>query len=421
MKISSISFFLLLVCQLHVVAQPSSTGRTQEVSPELSVIEFEPVQVGTYQITTGGKPFSSVVVSLSVGDSFDGATLLADSDTSQLKADEHSPDIDLQQSIPIIFGAPQQTATVTLPNVSGKFSVYLIYAFELPSSARTSGVQESAADCEEPATVSQPEWRQGLSAPSYSRSYSAINHLIVHHSATSNSLSDYYNVVRNIYIYHTQVNGWSDVGYNYLIAPDGTIFRGRDPGVGEQDAVLGAHFCGRNSGTMGVCLLGDFRSADPKEAAISSLEALLTWKATKDGLDVLSSARHPLNDELPTIAGHRQGCATECPGDKVFERLEALRQQIALNIEMCNDPLTVSNVTVYPNPSEGDIHIELPEDKELELADLITFSGQRQPIALIDEGQNGYRAATSTLQPGVYILMLKIKNEHPEYKKVILQ
>lgn len=421
MKFSSVSFFLLLVCQLHVIAQPGSIGRLQNISPELSVVEFEPVQAGAYQITAGGKLFSSAVVSVSVGDSFDGATLLAGSDTSQLKADEHSPDIDRQQSIPIIFGAPQQTATVTLPNVSGSFSVYLIYAFELPSAARTSAVQQSAADCEEPSTVAQSEWRQGLSAPSYSRSYSEVKHLIVHHSATSNSLTDYYNVVRNIYVYHTQVNGWSDVGYNYLIAPDGTIFKGRDPGTGEQDLVLGAHFCGRNSGTMGVCLLGDFRSAVPKEAAISSLEALLTWKAAKDGLDVFSSPGHPLNNELPTIAGHRQGCATECPGDKVFERLEALRQQIALNIEMCNDPLTVSNVVVYPNPSEGDIRIEVPEDKELELADLITFSGQRQPIALIDEGQNGYRAATSTLKPGVYILMLKMKNEHPEYKKVILQ
>ena len=66
---------------------------------------------------------------------------------------------------------------------------------------------------------------------------------MVHHSAGSNTNSNYTQVVRDIYLYHTQVNGcWSDIGYNYLVAQDGSIYNGRDPGALEQDDVLGRSF-----------------------------------------------------------------------------------------------------------------------------------------------------------------------------------
>ena len=92
----------------------------------------------------------------------------------------------------------------------------------------------------------------------------------MHHSAGSTFDTNYTAVVRSYYLLHTEVNGWDDIGYNYLIARDGSIFAGRDPqnrtGVA-QDNVHGAHFCGKNDYTMGICVIGDFTSQAPAAEA----------------------------------------------------------------------------------------------------------------------------------------------------------
>lgn len=182
--------------------------------------------------------------------------------------------------------------------------------------------------------VAQSEWRAGLPSPAYTRSFTAVTHVVVHHSAGSNSSTNYTQVVRDIYLLHTQVNGWSDIGYNYLIAQDGTIYTGRDPAGGEQDNVLGAHFCGSNSGTMGVCLLGDYMTADPSTATWDALQQITAYKMEKENLDPLEAYAHAFG-ELPAIIGHRDGCSTLCPGENVYEQLGELRISADLILQEC--------------------------------------------------------------------------------------
>ena len=50
-------------------------------------------------------------------------------------------------------------------------------------------------------------------------------------------------------------NGWSDIGYHWLIDRDGAILAGR------AETVIGAHVSGRNNGTIGICLIGGHGSA----------------------------------------------------------------------------------------------------------------------------------------------------------------
>ena len=142
--------------------------------------------------------------------------------------------------------------------------------------------------------------------------------------------------MRDIYIYHTQVNNWSDIGYNYLIAQNGVIYKGRDPDVYEQDEVQGAHFCGLNSNTMGVCLLGNYATATPGEQILKGLRELLEWKLFKDDLDPVGKEDKGSLKLLPVIAGHRDGCATECPGDHVYELLDSMRNEVKLRVDICN-------------------------------------------------------------------------------------
>jgi len=229
---------------------------------------------------------------------------------------------------------PSKQVRLKVPGDSD-FKIFLIHSGETPNvQARRSRTDESN-QCVEPfISVPQSEWRQGLPEPNYNRSFHQVNHNIVHHSAGSNSDNDFTQVVRDIYIYHTEVNGWSDIGYNYLIAQDGTIFDGRDPADGSQDNVRGAHFCGANSGTLGVCLLGNYETASLSNATRNSLETLLAYELVIQENNPFETYNHPFGN-LGTIVGHRDGCATLCPGENVYALLGEIRTSVDARIQDC--------------------------------------------------------------------------------------
>lgn len=233
----------------------------------------------------------------------------------------------------ISVGFEIQTVKV---DVSAAYELYLINSGKVPQ-FQEQAQSEWRKDCEFVVNaVPQSEWRSGLAAPSFTRSFTDVSHLIVHHSAGSNTNTNYTQVVRDIYLYHTEVNGWSDIGYNYLIAQNGVIYTGRDPANGEQDNVRGAHFCGANSNTMGICLLGNYQSAELSMPAFSSLTSILAFKTNKEGIDPLASSQHT-QGVIPNIAGHRDGCATLCPGENVYQLLGTIRTSVSDDLEDCGD------------------------------------------------------------------------------------
>ena len=232
---------------------------------------------------------------------------------------------------------PVPLKNVEIRGSESDFEVYLIKSGDSPKVEREneSGRMEF---CEAPPSlIPQSQWRSGLPAPSYERTFTNVDLLIVHHSAGSNAATDFVQVVRDIYLYHTEVNGWSDIGYNYLIAQDGTLFAGRDPGGGNQISVRGAHFCGSNSGTSGICLLGNYETTTPTFDAFNRLTKLLTYTSLEIGLDPVSTATHPTGIQN-TISGHRDGCSTLCPGENLYTQLDRLREEVDLLGLTCIDP-----------------------------------------------------------------------------------
>ena len=193
-----------------------------------------------------------------------------------------------------------------------------------------------------PPIVSRAEWGADESIRLPERAYAPIRKLVVHHSASANGPSDAAEVVRSIHRYHTVTRGFSDIGYNYLIDHRGVIYEGRyarrfgeEPRSGEDRrgwGVVGAHAKGTNAGTCGVCLIGEFSSRLPTQAALDSLRALLAWKASRHRIDVLASDTYvsPVGavQTFPNLAGHRQVGATECPGSTLAKHLPALRAEV---------------------------------------------------------------------------------------------
>lgn len=96
-------------------------------------------------------------------------------------------------------------------------------------------------------------------------------------------------------------NGWSDIGYHWLIDRDGALLAGRP------ETLIGAHVIGRNQGTIGICLIGGFGSAETDRAEQHfSARQLTTLRQQIQGIS--------MRTQITVISGHNQYAAKACPG-----------------------------------------------------------------------------------------------------------
>ena len=310
------------------------------------------------------RPITAVSFRFEEAPNWGAGKIIADGDTFALRQDPHAEGFRSQL---LVFNKP--VASVQLLGIETPAFLTGVYAkpISLPTYYRNFRL---AADCEKPPVIPASVWRAGLTPPRELPTATTVRFVIVHHEAGSNSPSNYANVVRNIYVFHTGSNGWNDVGYNFLVAQDGTVFEGRDgQGRVDGDNVQGAHFCANNAGTMGICLLGNYMTVQPPTAALESLTKLVAWKMKKENLtDPTARSFHASSGRtLATLSAHRDGsCATDCPGDNLYAKLDALRTSV---VNSCDGlkPLVVTSVAaplawrLYPNPSsDGFFTLETP-------------------------------------------------------------
>ncbi len=311
----------------------------------------------------------------------------------------------------IITNQPENRFTFFSGDIDGTVRLFLLYAppVELAHPKR---LKKSSQWCDMPDVIPGSTWREGLPDPIGPRSSHTVNHCIIHHSAGSNTRTDYTNVVRNIYLLHTQTNGWDDIGYNFLIAQDGSIYEGRDPqGAGDIDDIKGAHFCGKNTGTMGICLLGNYEETLPKDTVLTSLKHLLVWKCDKDNIDPLGSSRHPEanSNYLDHISGHQDGCATKCPGDSVYPRISDLRKEVDSLLNTCSSSgmyTTTSSNTYWFESRDGTITIK--SDRVFE--SVIVYDVRGQLAHQTGPNFTGQTLDLKDLKPGYYIVQVQFKS-----------
>ena len=101
-----------------------------------------------------------------------------------------------------------------------------------------------------------------------------VRFLLVHHTASSNTVPDPRVVIRQTYAFQTgPEKRWPDVCYHFFIGPDGSVWEGR---AGSLDGPVIADATGGNQGyAQLICLIGDFMTVPPRPlAAQESLGAL---------------------------------------------------------------------------------------------------------------------------------------------------
>jgi hypothetical protein len=192
----------------------------------------------------------------------------------------------------------------------------------------------------QPKIVTRAQWGANESWRRGSPSYAQVKMAFVHHTDNGNTYkagAEAEALVRGIYAYHTKALGWSDVGYDFLIDRYGTIYEGRYGGMTK--GVIGAQVLGFNTGSTGVSIIGTFSDVKPPAAAVRSLEKLLAWKLDLTHVNPQGSATlicrygqkfsTGAHVKFPAIAGHRQANYTDCPGNKLYAMLPAIRSAVA--------------------------------------------------------------------------------------------
>ena len=182
-----------------------------------------------------------------------------------------------------------------------------------------------------------------------------IKKIIVHHTASTKDLDDPKTAIQNIYYYHSERRGWGDIGYNYIIDPEGNIYEGRAGG----EKVVAGHAADYNVGSIGIAVLGDYENSELPGPVVDALLRLIQEKVELHNIDPDGTSIFR-GDDIPNIIGHRDVTNTACPGDYIYNKLQEIKKLIANSLD--NSP-NVNKKYDYLELGQEDLILILgPED-----------------------------------------------------------
>jgi len=297
---------------------------------------------------------------------------------------------------------------------------YVVFRLFFPEKAHSKGVDlmEVSCDCQEVAYCPHDCWCPSGDCPKDVLPTPTIpTHFIIHHSAGGNSSVDYAAVVALYWDLHVNTNGWDDIGYNWLVDPQGGIYEGR--GLGTQ----GAHFSCMNGETVGICVIGNYNDVEPTQASLESVEQLIAWLACYHDIEMGSVSVHGSSQlELDHVSAHRDGnnsqasnsCAkgTSCPGQFLYDRLSNIRTGI-LGLSCMQVGLTDNNCPRFTlQPYAGGLPVlQVTQVETSATYDLQIVSGLGQEVMKKSNLLGDMMFDISGLSTGLYFVMISSENK----------
>lgn len=130
-----------------------------------------------------------------------------------------------------------------------------------------------------------------------------VNEIVIHTFATRKDWfggKPFVDKVAEVKRWHVQDNGWSDLGYHYLIGKEGEVATGRPI------ERVGAHVQGHNTNTIGISLEGGFGGVADGEFHDNYTDA--QEESLVDLIKGLRAEYGPLK-----LSGHNQYANKACP------------------------------------------------------------------------------------------------------------
>jgi N-acetylmuramoyl-L-alanine amidase len=264
----------------------------------------------------------------------------------------------------------------------------------------------------EPTILTRADWGANESLRRAPPLYAPSIHMVfVHHTATTNDYSeaDVPAIIRSIYAYHVQANGWNDIGYNYLVDRYGHIWEGRYGGITSN--VVGAQTLGFNTGSVGIAYIGDGVSTPLTDVARQALVSLIAWRLDLAHVDPRSTTQMTSGGNpkyaagtvvtLRAVSGHRDGTLTDCPGDAIYAELPSIAQDAyASGLPKIFAP-AASSLSSYPVRFSATLSTSLSWTVKVLDADGATLASQAGTGSSVQWSWDGRSTAGSSVAPGV--------------------
>jgi uncharacterized protein with LGFP repeats len=244
----------------------------------------------------------------------------------------------------------------------------------------------------------------------------ALKMAFVHHTAGRNdyAASEADDILRGIQYFHTQVQGWCDIAYNFLIDRFGTIYVGRKGGA-SLPTVPGATQ-GFNTGSTAVSMMGNYSTVGVPSRSRRALVRLLAWRLDvahlkPTGWTTMTSAggdhnKYPAGTKvtMKLISGHRRTGYTACPGDNLAVLLPSIRTAVAARHAPKIWRPRVSDAAITPGSTDVTFRAggSGPLDWRIDVLDadgLSVRTWRRQDATTIELGWRGKRKPGWTWAP----------------------
>lgn len=111
--------------------------------------------------------------------------------------------------------------------------------------------------------------------------------------------------VRDIQDYHIETKGWDDIGYNFLIGGDGSVY------VGRGWDYKGAHSRIFNQRSICIAFIGSYFKHSPPQRSLNAAQQLM-----QEGVEM-----NKLSKDY-RLYGHRQLIPTISPGNRLYEIIQ---------------------------------------------------------------------------------------------------
>jgi len=240
------------------------------------------------------------------------------------------------------------------------------------SSVASTPAATAGAAAVKPEIITRAQWGADESLRNCSPDYvDKVKGAIVHHTVNSNTYSaeQAAGLVRGIYAYHVNGNGWCDIGYQFLVDRFGRLYEGRFGG--DFRNVVGAQAQGFNMQSFGISSIANHDpntsgAAAPSAAVLTAIGKLIGWKSWLNGWDPATSvsytsagsSRWPEGTVItkPRVSGHRDFNLTSCPGDLMFNKLSTIRSTATSSYKagmtaVASEVSATSVVETYTRPS----------------------------------------------------------------------
>jgi hypothetical protein len=174
--------------------------------------------------------------------------------------------------------------------------------------------------------VSRAEW--GARPPTSKVTGDVVIETFLHHTAGSGGGVVY---MRAIQDYHMDVQGWSDIAYNFVVDPNSlVVYEGRGWGVrpGSQKS--------HNIGTWSVCVMGNYQTKQPTQGLLETIAGLINLGA---GLGHIP---------LVLTGGHKDAPdqSTSCPGQNLHSQIPTIRTLLEADMPLTQDDLNAIEARV---------------------------------------------------------------------------